>query len=188
MSRELREIFGQRAANFAGKKLIHRRNRPSRLIEGNALDAIHWKKDGGQPDAFAVRLIELADKMVERIQIDPAQRHARRINVQQLAPNLLFRRMQTQHNDRMWIHRLGANSVPLQSTGIAFGWGTSCRIRRYASFDSRGGSLLRKRRGIAIVFDHQRKTSDDNEPAKPSQRIGSAAFVWIIRLPVRKQF
>src|ERR1700685_2836154 len=80
VSRELREVLSKRAANFAGKELVHRRNRATRLIQGHALDAIHRKKNRWQSDALAVRLVELPNKMVEGIQINPAQRNARRID------------------------------------------------------------------------------------------------------------
>src|ERR1700722_3882598 len=106
VSCELREVIGECPANFAGEKFVHRRDGTCRLVQGNAFDAIHRKKDGGKPDEFAVRLVELTDKMVERIQINPAQRDAGRINVQKLAPDFFLWRVQTYDDDGMWIHGL----------------------------------------------------------------------------------
>lgn len=92
-SRELREIVEECPANFAREEFVHRRDRAGRLIQRHTFDAIHRKKDGRQPDALAVGLVDLPDKMVKRIQIDSPQRHAGRIDVQKLAPDFLLGRV-----------------------------------------------------------------------------------------------
>src|SRR6266849_3355973 len=74
VSGKLREIFLQRAAQLAGKKIVHRRNGAGRLVERNAFDAMHGKENRGEPHALAIRLIHLAKEMVEGIQVDAAQR------------------------------------------------------------------------------------------------------------------
>jgi hypothetical protein len=162
---ELGEIIGEGTANLSREEFVHGRNGTARLIQRDTFDAIHWKKDSRQPDALAVRLVNLPDKMVERVQINATQRDARRINVQKLAPNLFLGRVQTHNNNGMGIHNLGANSVRLQSTGIAAGWGTSCRNSRHAPASARRGTLLRlPRRGIAEVQKHQYKAGHNRKP------------------------
>src|SRR5580698_10385847 len=103
-SRELREVFGKRAPDFAREKLIHRRDRATRLIQRHTFDAVHRKENRWKTDAFTVGLVDLANKMIERIQVNAPKRHAGRINIQELAPDLLFGRVQTYNDDGMWIH------------------------------------------------------------------------------------
>jgi hypothetical protein len=64
------------------------------------------EKQSWHAHAFRVGLIDLADEMVERIEVDATHRDASCIDGQQLAPDFLLRRMQAQDNDRVWFHVL----------------------------------------------------------------------------------
>jgi len=92
------------AAHLAREEFVHRGDRARRFIERDALDAVHGKEDGRQAHALAIGLIELPDEMIKRIQVDAAQRDSGRIDGQQFPPHFFFGRMQTDHDDGMWVH------------------------------------------------------------------------------------
>ena len=69
---ELGEILGEGAADLRLKRVRPWREWRQRFVEGDALDAGHGEKEGEDADALGVRLIDLADEMVEGIQIDAA--------------------------------------------------------------------------------------------------------------------
>jgi hypothetical protein len=116
------------------EELIHRRNRAGRLIEGDAFDPRHRKKQRRHADAFGVGLVDLADEMIERIQVDATERDARRVDRQQFTPDLLLGRVQTDDDDRVWFHDYSGIS---QDQSTAFhgtnGYGMQGRVERVDS-------------------------------------------------------
>src|SRR5262249_36634052 len=104
LSGECGEVLGERAAYLARENLRHRGDRTGGFVEGHALHAGHGEKHGGQADAFALRCIDLANEVVERVEINATYGDARGSDGQQLAPHLLARRVQTDDNDGMSIH------------------------------------------------------------------------------------
>src|SRR6266849_4388311 len=69
-SRKLSQILAERAPDFAGEEFVHRRNRARRLVERDALDAVHREKQRRKTDALAVGLVDLASELVEGVEID----------------------------------------------------------------------------------------------------------------------
>src|ERR1700751_1403141 len=61
----------------------------------------------------------LANKIVERAQIYAAQRHACVRNINELAPQLFLRRVQTEHDDRMRLDLLSLESVARMVSQVA---------------------------------------------------------------------
>ena len=77
---------------------------PEDSSRGNPLHAIHGKENGGESHALAVRLVDGADKVVERVEVDAAHGNAGLIEDQQLAPKFLLGRVQAHDNDGMNVH------------------------------------------------------------------------------------
>src|SRR6266436_9620403 len=109
-SGKLREIVDQAAAEFAREKFVHGRNGAGGLVQRDALDAGHGEKERGDADALAVRLIELADEVIEGIQVDSAHGDSRGADAQKLAPNFFLRAVQADDDDGMRIHGVRAAS------------------------------------------------------------------------------
>lgn len=102
---ELSQVVEQGAADFAFEDFGHAGDRTGRLVERNALDTGHGEEDSWQTYALGVELIDFVDEMIEGIQVDSADGHATGINVEQDAPDFLFRRMQTEDDDGVGVHR-----------------------------------------------------------------------------------
>src|SRR5713101_2814828 len=119
LSGKLREIFGEGAPGLALEQLRHRGDGAGRLVEGDALDAVHGEKEGGQAGALAVGHVDLPDEMVKRIQVNPADGDARRRDRQQLAPELFLGAVQTDDDDGVNLH--GPRWKPLNRQNSAFG-------------------------------------------------------------------
>lgn len=104
VSHELGEIVRERTAHFTREELSHGRDRAGRLIQRNTLDAIHRKENRREADALAFRPIDLADEMVEGIQVDAADGDAGRVDGEEFAPDLFLRSVQADDDDGMWVH------------------------------------------------------------------------------------
>src|SRR6266487_3646384 len=89
VSHELGEIVRERTAHFTREELSHGRDRAGRLIQRNTL---------------AFRPIDLADEMVEGIQVDAADGDAGRVDGEEFAPDLFLRSVQADDDDGMWVH------------------------------------------------------------------------------------
>src|SRR5579863_7153610 len=74
---EQSEIVPQGAPHALLEPPGKRWNRSVRLVERDALDALHREKQRGKSDALAIRVHHLPDEIVKRIQVDPAQRDSR---------------------------------------------------------------------------------------------------------------
>ena len=98
------EIIGQRAADLAREKLIHRGDGSRGFVKGNAFKAVHGEENRGQAHALTVRLVDLADEMIERIQVDAAHGDSGGIDSQELAPDFFLGRVQADDNDGVQFH------------------------------------------------------------------------------------
>src|SRR5260370_26748049 len=103
-SHKLGEIVRKRTAYFTREEFGHGRDRAGRFIQRNTLDAIHRKENRREADALAFRPIDLADEVVEGIQVDAADGDAGRVDGEEFAPDLFLRSVQTDDDDGMWVH------------------------------------------------------------------------------------
>src|SRR5207245_9005050 len=115
-------------AELACEKFVHRRNRTGRLVQSDALHAVHGKEHRRESYALTVGLIHLADEMIERIQVNAAQRDARRINGQQFAPHLFLRCVQADNHDGMRLHEFSGMRLFLAYRELSSLW--FCRMEK----------------------------------------------------------
>jgi hypothetical protein len=102
------------AADFAGEELVHGRDGAAGFIEGHALDAGHREKEGGDADAFGIGLVDLADEMVEGVEVDAANSDAGSADGEEFAPDFFFGGVEADDDDGVGVHGGGRRS--LQST------------------------------------------------------------------------
>jgi hypothetical protein len=106
-SGELSEIVDEAAADFAGKEFVHGGDGAAGLVEGHALDASHGEEKGGDADAFGVGLVDLADEMVERVEVDAADGDASGVEAEEFAPDFFFGGVEGDDDDGVRFHRGG---------------------------------------------------------------------------------
>ena len=102
--RELGKVFGEGAADFASKDFRQRRDAAGGFIESETFDAGHRKKERRQAGAFAIGAIDLIDEVIERVQIDAAQRDTRSVDREKFAPEFFLGRVQTDDDDGVRFH------------------------------------------------------------------------------------
>ena len=110
-SGELSEIVDEAAADFAGEEFVHGRDGAAGLVEGHALNAGHGEKEGGDADSFGVGLVDLADEMVEGVEIDAADGDAGGVEGEEFAPDFFFGGVEGDDDDGMRVHGKGEFTV-----------------------------------------------------------------------------
>src|ERR1700677_4060677 len=112
-SGELSEIVDEAAADFAGEEFVHRGDGTAGLVEGHALDASHGEEEGGDADPLGVGLVDLADEMVEGVEVDAADGDAGGVEAEEFAPDFFFRGVEADDDAGVGFHWEEAS---LQST------------------------------------------------------------------------
>jgi hypothetical protein len=103
-SGELREIFGDRAADFAGENFRERRNGAGGFVKSDALHAVHREEECWKAGPFLIGTIDLVDEVIEGVEIDAANGDSRRVDGEKFAPEFFFRSMEADDDDGVRVH------------------------------------------------------------------------------------
>jgi hypothetical protein len=103
-SGELSEVVGDGEADLALEELGHRGDGAGRLVESDALDAVHGEKEGGKGDAVAFGIEDAVDEIVEGVEIDGAGGDARGMNGEKLAPEAFLGAVEAEDDDGVGFH------------------------------------------------------------------------------------
>ncbi len=104
VSGELSEIVDEAAADFAREEFVHGGNGAGGFVEGHALDASHGEEERGDADALGIGLVDLADEMVEGVEIDAADGDAGGVEAEELAPDFFFGGVEADDDDGVGFH------------------------------------------------------------------------------------
>src|SRR5882724_8225425 len=103
-SGELSEIFGDRAADFAGEDLREGRNGAGRFVKRNALHAVHREEECWKPGALGIGTVDLVDEVIEGVEVDAANGDSRGVDGEKFAPEFFLRGMQADDDDGVRVH------------------------------------------------------------------------------------
>jgi len=107
VSGELSEIVDEAAADFAREEFVHGGDGAAGFVEGHALDAGHGEKESGDADAFGVWFVDLADEMVEGIEVDATDGDAGGVEIEEFAPDFFFGGVEADDDDGVGFHGEG---------------------------------------------------------------------------------
>src|SRR5579862_2961226 len=104
VSGEVSEIVDEAAADFAREEFVHGGDGAAGFVEGHALDASHGEEESGDADTFGVGLIDLADEMIEGVEVDAADGDAGGVDAEEFAPDFFFGGVEADDDDGVGFH------------------------------------------------------------------------------------
>src|SRR5579862_4764422 len=136
VSGELSEIVDEAAADFAREEFVHGGDGAAGFVEGHALDASHGEEESGDADTFGVGLIDLADEMIEGVEVDAADGDAGGVDAEEFAPDFFFGGVEADDDDGVGFH---GRRESLQFTVESRKWKEKAEERLGAVSDRRIG-------------------------------------------------